>query len=84
MFQAALEDTRQIIQEQANVVTILLVIVLATSIVYYFVFFLAEVTPEFISAFINFFWRSKHEKEAEEEYDDPDVQVRSPGSYTVP
>jgi len=85
MFEAAQQDTRAIIQYQADVVTILLVIVIALSFAYYFIFFLAEVTPELVSALYEFFYKNKDLKEPEEEeYDDPTVELQENPVFTRP
>jgi len=80
MFQAALADTRALVEGQKAAVTVILIIVVLLSLLYYFLFLVAEISPGLMTSIIigvRKCWNRNDKTEDEEEafYADPNVNL---------
>ena len=82
MFQSSATDHRALVQEQVDAVTYIVLIVIITSIVYYVLFFLAEVSPRMMSRCLELCRETNNDKQ--EEFYDPNINLQENPMFAAP
>ena len=83
MFEAAARDNRALVRAQVDGITWIVVIVVIGSLVYYFLFFLAEVAPYGISYLLTVCAKKRKEDDPDEYYD-PNINLEENPMFSAP